>query len=1123
MASSPRILYPITDWSVTNNKYYSDSLTQIIQGDVPATVTEIIDGTVTITVEQRYKIVRNGVTIPYTSFSTNGVTVGNSNVATDTVPWSFDSDGVISFQEDDVVTIQFKTVERRRIDNGLSFQLSESTASTVIIEIISEDKIESSIGIPTGVKIKRKEGSIKIMMPSDGVSVGNNATFVGVNYYMSLTAGGGEDGYQLMNDSYINTVDTTETTQEVLTVNSYQNNLEDLTVTTTETRQIDNTYYTFSLTPNVVNTMVTDQKIPNIFLSDGVTLDPNTSYYLVVALVAYDETLSQVIISNYSIELEGKFLEYRVDFIGLPERTRNDVLTSINKRLITNNESVNVISGSVIRDIIDPVTLEFEKFYVIQDFVFKALSIDSLIAFDDADGDGVSDSLQSNLGKLRLADALNFTSATNFQSFIDQQFDKIASNYNITRTGSVAARGSVTFYTSNQFNNDLFIPDGTIVTAPSDPDTGRQGVDFKVVGTYVIEVDNKEYYYNAKQKRYEIDADIEANFAGAQGNVPAGTITLTSGLNPSLEVINSSPTDFGADRESNRDLSNRIKLGIISYDSGTEGGYSATALEVPSVNEVRVEKVGDPLMMRDYDRDSMEHIGGKVDIYLKGDRTVQTTDQVAFKYEYPSDVTGSNVSERFDVINATEYRLRCRNSKISVNSPIVFVSSVRNVTRGQNYDLTDLSIIGEGDTIILINNITNNNIGMATFDVINVSYKYRSSNVLTLDNQPVDEVISIVDSQNNVIDESYYRLIKRDDPLVNGFSDQAKDGVEFLFQSTDDFDEFINVTNEQHDLYYNVNTALNNKGIDISTIRVYDPDDTSTVYIKDTDYTIVTGSDTENTYLTLETGSMIRQGGRVAVDYTAAQNFIVTYTHNSLIDQVAESVDEMRHACADIAVKQAIGNYIDLSFQVVRNPKVNSSRLKSKIQTSLANKVNSLKMGDSLTQGTVVSTVKSVSGVQDVVMPFTKMMKRSGSFISLDEIGQIAFEVYTKTSSFGITSYRSINSVLTYKTQANGGPDNLFRTVYEDNVSLTLVEDASEVHKAAGQAYIQSDGKIIVSTIDGRPPHSKDYKAAYYTYYKNNENIVGDIEAGQTEYLRVDSASLANIEIIDQRVVKRGL
>jgi len=1123
MASSPNILYPLTNWSGTNNKYFSESLTQIIQGDVPAVVSDILDGDVILTIEQRYKILRNGVTSDYTSFSTAGVTVGVTTSNTTSVPWSFNSYGIINLQQDDVLTLELKTVERRRINQALSYTVTESTVSTIIAEIVSEDAISESISIPTGVSIKRSQDSIKVLVPFESVASEQGKDFVGVNFYLSLNSGGGSAGYKLINDSYINTVDSSETVETVMGVSNYSDELEDLEITTTKTRIENKTYYTYTIDPSVLSLMVQEGKISNIFLSDNSTLDPNNIYYLVTTIVKYNSSSNQIIESNYSIEIEGKFLEYNVGFLGLPRRTRSDVLLSINKRLITNNSMVNVIGGSVIRDVLDPITLMFEKYYVVQDFVFKALSIDSLIAFDDSDGDGISDPLSQNVEKLRLADALGFTDEVSFQIFINQQFDKLASNYNLVRKGAQISRGTVTLFTST-VNSDILISDGTILTAPSDPDTGRSSITFRIVGTYIIEAESKEYYYNSSLKRYEVTVDIEATSAGSVGNVPAGTITVGNGLNPNLQLTNNAPTDFGVNRESNRDLANRIKLGIISYDSGTEGGYTKDSLEVPGVSEVRVEKVGDPLMMRDFYSTTNEHVGGKVDIYIKDNRSAQTVDQVAFKYEYPTDSLGANALERFDVTNASEYRIRCRNPKVGSNSPIVSVSEVRNVTKGESYDLTGIDIVGDFDTFVLQKNVSNLSIGMSAFDVITVNYKYRSDNLLKLTKQPFDRIISIVNSNNDVIREDLYQIVKKDDPLQTGLSNLADGGVEFIFTSTADFDEeFINVTDEQHNLYFNTDSSLSYKGVDISTLRVYNPTDTSIVYVKDVDYIVTVGNEINSTVIKLKTGSMIRQGELVSVNYTAAQNYFVTYVYNSIIDAVADKIKDTKHACADVAIKQAVGNYIDFNFQIIRQPGVNVSRLKSRIRTILSNLVNNLKMGETLTQSTVLSTIKSVSGVKDIIMPITKMMKRNGSFIPLDDLGTVSFEVYSKSNSLGIISYRSINSVLSYNTQEKGGPDNLFRTVYENNIALELVDDASKVSAGYGRAYIQANGKIIVSTLDGSPPHTKEYKAAYYVYYAGNESTSGDIQANQTEYLRVDSASLSGIDVIDTAVTKRGL
>jgi hypothetical protein len=167
--------------------------------------------------------------------------------------------------------------------------------------------------------------------------------------------------------------------------------------------------------------------------------------------------------------------------------------------------------------------------------------------------------------------------------------------------------------------------------------------------------------------------------------------------------------------------------------------------------------------------------------------------------------------------------------------------------------------------------------------------------------------------------------------------------------------------------------------------------------------------------------------------------------------------------------------------------------------------------------------VRGVDGVKSIQMPLTRVMKRNGSFIALDDLGSPGFEIFQRTGGAGVTSYRTVASLLEYKTTANGGPDNLFRGIYEDSRPLLLVSDASLVGKGPGRGYIQADGKIVVSTTDGRPPQEKRYRVSYYAFYTAEDNVVGDVETSQMEYLTVDAISAKYIEIVDDRIVKRGL
>jgi hypothetical protein len=1123
MIESPVILFPITNWTATGSYTYSSSApVQVISGDIPLVPAEIEPNT-TLLIQYRYRIENSSGPGSFTAFSYSGVTVGTVVASASSVPWSFNSENVIDTAIGDILHFEFKTVRISSFYGEVGPILEQSSVVPLIVNIVAEYDIKASANPVTGVKLKRYTDHIKVMVPSAGITLNTNTEFAGCNFYMSLTAGGGSSGYVLMNDVLITNVDDSETEEITVEDSSYTDTTNDLEIQTIKTHQFSNTYYTFSINKSVIASMVQAGKIPNIFLSDGQTLSEDVVYYFVETVTVFDKSFNETVESTYSIELEAAFLRYTTNFRNLPKRNRSDILFSISRDAMLNNSAINVIPGSVIRDILDPVALEFEKFYVIQDFIFATLSLDTLLAYDDQDGDGISDPVSLNASKSALMNALGITDPINLQLLIDQQFDKWGANFNLVRKKSSNSIGTALFFTEIRPSQNILIPDGTVIASKADLDQSVSSISFSTNGSQIIDTSSLDHYYNPTMKRYEILANIKAQLPGSSGNVPAGTITVSKSLIPTIQVTNNAPTQYGTDRESNLDLANRIKIAKISFDSGTEGGYAATAYDVPGVLQARIQKAGDPLMVRDYDTLSKKHIGGKVDVYIKGTNVVQFVDQVAFNYEYPTDTYGNKIGEQFSVINASEYMFRAKNPKVNSESPIVSVSRIRNVTRSKDYSIVGMQIAGDGNVVILDKNFDNLNIGIATMDVVEVNYLYRSSNSIVLASQPVESLVSVVSSSGVVVDSSKYKLVKMEDPLQNGRSSIAQDAVKFFFNENDNIPYFVPITGEDHNMLLDTPARLLLKGVDISTIVVYPEGGSGTPYLKDIDYSVVNGSESAYTYLNLLNNSKIRHGDTVTVNYNASENFSITYVHNGLVDQVQAKIEKMHHSCADVIVKVAVENFADISFRVVKKTGVDSSLLKSRLQTSVANYMAGLKMGMGFSQGTLVSIIQKVPGVSEIKLPLIRMMKRNSSFIPLDDLGTLAFEVYQRTSGNGITSYRTVNSVLTYRTSNGGGDSNLFRGVYENNILLTMTSSVGEVSKAAGQAYILSDGRLIVSTTDGAPPQSKHYKASYYTYYPADANPVEDLTTSEIEYLNIDSLSMKDIDVIDEKVTKRGL
>jgi hypothetical protein len=1118
MIASPVILYPKTDWtSAGEDKYYTDSLVQLVSGSIST----VYEENTFLSVQYRYRIDNAYGVGTYSTFSYTGITVGSSATIATSIPWSFNSDGIFSTVVGDIVRFEFRTVKLSSYNGEVGPILDQSAVSVLNVFVVEESTIQASSNPPTGVKLKRYTDRIKVLAPSSGIMLNKNCSFAGCNFYVSLEAGGGASGYVQMNTALVTAIDSSETEEVILSDTVVSDTTNNIQINTVKNTQVTNEYFTYTLDKTVISRLVRDGKIPNIFLTDGKTLSEDVVYYFIVTDMVFDSSFNEVEESPYSIELEAKFLRYTTSYHALPKRSRSDILFAISRDMMVNNELVNVVPGSVIRDILDPVSLEFEKFYVIEDFIFSTLSIDTLLYFDDPNGTGTSIPVLQDQRKSALMVALGLSDPINLQLLIDEQFDKSASNFNITRKGSSAAVGTVLFYSEIVPTQDILIPDGAVVSSIVDPDTGAPSVSFSVQGSVLLSVRDINHYYNSSLKRYEIEANIRAITPGSASNVPAGVITISRNLIPTIQVINNAPTLFGTDRETNLGLANRIKLAKVSYDSGTEGGYEDTAYNIPGVLQARIEKAGDPLMMRDYDMSTGTHIGGKVDVYVKGVQKNQYIDQVAFRYDYPTDTYGNKVGEQFSVVNASELMLRTPNPKVTDTSPIVSVSRVRNISRSENYSLTGMQIVNGGNTVLLEKNYQNLSVGMATKDVVEVSYLYRSSNSVVLANQPVISIVSVVSSQGTIIDPSKYLLVKTEDPLQNGSSSIAKDSVQFLFNENDDIQEFIQVNDEEHVMLLDTPARLLLKGVDISTVVV---SPTSGIdFIRDVDYSLTVGSESAYTYVNLLDNSKIRHGDTVQVTYKASENFNVTYVHNGLVQVVQEAITKMKHACADTIVKEAVQNFADISFQVYKKTGVDSSLLKSRIQTAVANYVARLKMGDSFTQGALINVIHGVTGVKEIRLPLLRMMKRNSSFIPLDDLGALTFEVYQKTSGSGVASYRTVHSVLTYTTSNGGGDSNLFRGVYEDNILLTAVTVAGDVAKSAGRAYIQADGKIIVSTTDGLPPQTKYYKASYYTYYPADVNPVVDLTTSTMEYLDVDSLSMKDIDVLDEKITKRGL
>ena len=947
-----------------------------------------------------------------------------------------------------------------------------------------------SVTAPTGMRLRRYQNKVEIICaqnPEDGV--------VGYNFYVYTRSGGNNGVYakinsQIVTESSFSESQTKEKARTVDTAGSIR-----VTTIVDEVTQIF--YYSAVLDQATFSALVAAGSLPSVAFVDA------TPLFFVATAVIYDVIFGKVSESSYSFELQGSPLTITTGLVTLPARRQTDILLTYSQELLTGNANVNTQPGTVMRDVLNPLSEEQARIYVIQDFMARSLSVSALLDFDDANNDGVSDPVSTSVPKKALQLALGITTPSDVQTFIDSQFDAMGSNVNVIRNGAVPSIGSVVFYTATPPIRVMTVYSGAIATTIGDVDHGIAAQFYRILATKSIDPANPGAFWNPATKRYELTLDVQASVAGVTGNTDSDTvISISSGADSDFQVTNPNPIRFGADTESNKDLATRINL-AFQTDTGTGGGYVKVAAGVAGIRYVKVVQAGDALMYRDFDSVRGEHVGGKVDVYIQGKLEVQKTDQISFSFEEVQAVKGGQSGEIFNIVNVESFQFKTTNSNVTAHTPIFDVTQVYNATRAKSYSLAGYNITGDGTIVNLDEtNLVNAAVGLASADIIRVDYKYRSFDVFPLVYQPVLSIISVTGQLSGPLGPENWQLVKLQDPLEEGGSTIAKDGLRLIFANGLPKSEFQTITGEEHVLVLGVQEPLDNVGVDVSSIIITNVNGTVT-YTLDSDYRVQSGTGLTSTTLTMIDGGAITPGQLVAVSYIAIENFTINYTTNDLLSQTQAQINSMKHACADVIVKQSIQNGVDFAMTVVPKPGVtNLPLLTSKIRTAIANLIYQLGIGQTLTQSAVISTVYSLSDVQSLVLPMTKMTKSNGSFIARDDIGKVLFQMYNEGVSI---SYITTSPVLKYGTVDKGGPENLFRGVFENNMPLVLQEDPLQVSDGSGKAYIQADGRIIVSTRDGMLPDLKDYQVAYYVYGETGSK---DIEVTILEYLTVGNLSV---------------
>lgn len=634
---------------------------------------------------------------------------------------------------------------------------------------------------------------------------------VGYNVYGSLTAGGGDEGYQKLNSLLISTVAEvrTEAVQQSQTIS------QDGDVRTTVTVEDIVTTNIYELTVDEFN---------DAPLTLGQTL------HLVVTAVGFDVSNSEEIESYFSEEVALTPLILSEARVEAPTRTQQNIAEDYATTVQAAVPTLDIKPGTVTNDVhILPPSTEIEKLYFLLDFLSKAQSFAELLAIDDPNGDGLSDDVAEVPYKRALKAALSTDSDLLTQNFIDAAFTRLASNTGTQRQTAQKASNDYLFYTSNTPTTDVSIPAGSVVASVGNAEQGEAAQQYVTTATIFVPQELVSAAYNVATERFEFSGFIQAVTAGEAGNQDVGAINVVvSGPNITLQGENPNVLSNGTDLETNSRLALRSQLAFLGVDSGTKGGYLKTAVGVPSVERASVVSAGCSDMQRDFDSFRRLHMGCKVDVYIKGSTPIDRTDEVSFSYFGAE----SNV---LTIISAAAFTFEVDYLTIPLSvsdeHPLFEVTEVRNVTQSVSYDVNRARFNGRQFTL---DTTIPGNSGLVSTDVVQASFRWRDSDPLVLAFQPVESVTTVTGNESGpLVEGSNYDFDKSEDPLLLGNSNRSDDAVVLSFGPGEA------VADESHTLNGSVASQLEFPDIDTSTIVVADPTGEIT-YDLDEDYVLDT-------------------------------------------------------------------------------------------------------------------------------------------------------------------------------------------------------------------------------------------------------------------------------------------
>lgn len=1013
-----------------------------------------------------------------------------------------------------------------------SFEITATGAglgSKVIrLDVVSpENEQTTPPNPPTNIRISRLQNAVEISFNHSDSAVSY------YNVYASTTSGGGNNGYFLVNAIPLDPVTFGERTEQSTEIGNLsvdlspedadplfvgvqalqKSNLETLSTTSlgdlsilegTTRIRVSSVVSSLTLTQIVKfkhNRSATPSSSPPTYLIGEFSTLPSTQpiYYVATAVKVTNDVEIE---STYSIEVAGQPIDVQTTNLSLPNVSDNDLTTSLIESIYAADPDASVQAGSAIRDLmIDPMVSELSRVRFVLDYTYRATSFLSLLRIDDPLNTGASISVSASSYKLALKDALFLQTDAQTQNLIDSSFDRLASNFGLSRRIGVKARGEVVFYTSSKPTYTISVPLGNVLTGG--------GVSFKTTQTGSFSPENASSLYNPVRKRYELTLQIEAINEGASGNVTSGQIT--QGAPAGLRVSNTAPTFGGQDTESNSDLSARALGYLSSVDVGTRNGYYRVARETTGVTSVQIIDADSPYMIRD------EGLGGKVDVWVRGENIASVTDVYAPTYK-------TKRGARFlPLVSEGAYIFKVADN----TAPILFEMidredlglGLRNATTNEFFDLSNMTI-SNGNTITLDSSLVQPSYAFG--DIILGDYRSDTSNNIVLDRQPVREVLSVAKEDGSLLD---FEFVKAEDPLRLGQSTRASD---YVIVANDGLEKFKEVSNESHTLIGFYGDRLAYKGVDVNSIVV--TSSTGVVFDSPLDPSVTTpayeiineGEQVSIRRTSKENG--IADGQVVLVSYRYIENLTITYKTNLVLSNLQASLEANKHLGADVLAKEVSPVFVDIKAVVVLDKGTSISSADSLIRNNLSNLILGQVLGGTLRVSDVIREIDGTTGVSYVIMPITQLALQQGASVLREEISigtlraiallnnntHLVWILDTKLSNVVGTGGGTNAKVFLdgaeiplLSVSQRGLKSNWIRT----SASLMGLEGLS-VYDPSISAYVniaESQNKVLLCLPVGDHPSNHSVSVNYTT--GDSTGVVSDVLVNEFSYLQVGDLS----------------